>query len=248
MLERFTTEKFIEKAILEHGDKYNYRLVMYKNMHSKVEIICNKHKSFMQSPRCHLNGSGCPKCIGKNKTTKEVVKDLFKVHGDKYDYSLVEYKDSKTKIKIICKEHGLFEQLFIIHLRKIGCPKCGREKTNIYHKNNPIGWNISKWSDKAKKSKNFDSFKVYIIKCWNETETFYKIGRTFTNVSKRFPSKRRMPYKYEIIKQLIFDNAKDCFNKETELKRLNKEYRYLPKISFGGMYECFRNLYVQKDS
>jgi hypothetical protein len=52
-------------------------------------------------------------------------------HGDKYDYSLVEYINSKTKIKIICREigHGEFFQTPVMHICGNGCPQCGRKKT-----------------------------------------------------------------------------------------------------------------------
>ena len=49
-------------------------------------------------------------------------------HGDKYDYSLVKYKNAKTKVKIICSEHGEFEQVPDNHIRRSGCPKCGGSK------------------------------------------------------------------------------------------------------------------------
>ena len=70
-------------------------------------------------------------------TQKEVLERFKKVHGDKYDYSLIEYFDSRTKVKIICKEdgHGIFEQNPTSHLQGIGCPKCGivstSEKLNL---------------------------------------------------------------------------------------------------------------------
>lgn len=41
-------------------------------------------------------------------TTEEFIEKAKKVHGDKYDYSLVEYKDSRVKVKIICPKHGVF--------------------------------------------------------------------------------------------------------------------------------------------
>ena len=47
------------------------------------------------------------------------------IHGDKYDYSLVDYRNSKTKVKIICPIHGEFEQMPDKHLKKRGCPHCG---------------------------------------------------------------------------------------------------------------------------
>lgn len=55
----------------------------------------------------------------KELTTKFIEKSI-KIHGNKYDYSLVDYIDNKTKIKIICSIHGCFEQTPGIHLRGSG--------------------------------------------------------------------------------------------------------------------------------
>lgn len=60
----------------------------------------------------------------KKKTTEEVISDFISVHGDKYDYSLVEYVNNKTKVKIMCKEHGVFEQGTIKHISGQGCKRC----------------------------------------------------------------------------------------------------------------------------
>ena len=66
--------------------------------------------------------------------TKEFIEKAIKIHGDKYDYSKVEYIDSKTKVKIICQIHGEFEQTPNHHLnRKDGCKKCGRISNGIKH-------------------------------------------------------------------------------------------------------------------
>jgi hypothetical protein len=67
--------------------------------------------------------------MGKKKTTEEFIAQAKAVHGDKYDYSLAEYKNSHIKIKIICKIHGAFWTIPSHHLRKIGCPKCYGHKT-----------------------------------------------------------------------------------------------------------------------
>ena len=51
------------------------------------------------------------------------IKSSIDIHGDKYDYSLVDYKNNKTKVKIICHKHGIFEQRPIGHINsKNGCP------------------------------------------------------------------------------------------------------------------------------
>lgn len=60
----------------------------------------------------------------KKLTTKEFINKAINVHGDKYDYSKVNYTGSTNKVIIICKEHGQFEQVANAHLRGKGCPKC----------------------------------------------------------------------------------------------------------------------------
>lgn len=63
------------------------------------------------------------------KTTEEFISDAKRVHGDKYDYSKVEYINSSTKVTIICSKHGEFEQIPNNHIRGADCFKCGIEKT-----------------------------------------------------------------------------------------------------------------------
>lgn len=63
----------------------------------------------------------------KKVTTEEFIERARAVHGDRYDYSLVEYVNNSTKVKIICKKHGAFEQRPANHMIRDGCPKCGRD-------------------------------------------------------------------------------------------------------------------------
>ena len=130
---RFSNEEFIKKAREKHGDKYDYTNVEYKDSQIKVCIICPYHGEFWQQPSQHLSGSGCPKCkseaIGERcRLSKEdFIKKAREKHGDKYDYINVEYKDSKTKVFIICPNHGDFCQLPAYHTQGNGCPKCANE-------------------------------------------------------------------------------------------------------------------------
>jgi len=90
-MKKMTTEEFIEKARLKHDDKYDYSLVDYKNANKKIKIICPIHGPFEQFPREHLKGN-CFRC-SKDKllsNTKDFIEKANKVHGDRYDYSLVE--------------------------------------------------------------------------------------------------------------------------------------------------------------
>ena len=119
-----TTNKFIIDAKKVHGDNFGYLLVNYVNARTKIKIICKEHGIFEQLPNNHLNGKGCPKCTDQTKTTNKFIIDAKKVHGDNFGYLLVNYVNARTKIKIICKEHGIFEQLPNNHLNGKGCPKC----------------------------------------------------------------------------------------------------------------------------
>jgi hypothetical protein len=127
MAERQTTDQFIQKAIAVHGNKYGYKHVDYRNCYSKVKIICSVHGEFEQTSNNHLRGQGCPKCkvAARTKSTEVFIEDAKKVHGNKYGYSRVDYKNRQSKVKIICSVHGEFEQRPSHHLWGKGCPKCG---------------------------------------------------------------------------------------------------------------------------
>jgi len=108
-------------------------LVEYINSKLKVKIICPEHGIFEQNASSHCLGHGCLKC-SKNikrstikKTKKQFIIDANKKHNNKYDYSLIEYINSKLKVKIICPEHGIFEQTPNNHLNGNRCPKCKRK-------------------------------------------------------------------------------------------------------------------------
>ena len=133
-----TIEDFVKKANAIHNNKYDYSKVEYKNAISKVCIICPEHGEFWQTPNSHLNGNGCPKCgRGKQIEKKTITKDEFikrskEVHGEKYDYSNVEYKGCYAPVTIICPKHGKFKQQPILHYHGNGCPECAKE--NLHNK------------------------------------------------------------------------------------------------------------------
>ena len=119
---------FIEQAKKVHGDKYDYSKVEYVNNHTKVCIICPEHGEFWQLPTNHLKGQGCAKCLELVDGVQSFINKAKKVHGDKYDYSKVEYINTKTKVCIICPEHGEFWQTPNNHLNGKGCSECGNLK------------------------------------------------------------------------------------------------------------------------
>ena len=125
----YTNEQFITQAKLIHDNKYDYSKVEYINSKTKVCIICPEHGEFWQIPANHLRGTGCPKCSGGIIYTKEdFITKAIQIHGTKYDYSKVEYKNSIEPVIIICKKHGEFLQKPVKHLQGCGCPTCNSSK------------------------------------------------------------------------------------------------------------------------
>lgn len=127
------TSEFIQKAQLIHHN-YDYTNTTYEKATIKICVVCPKHGSFKIRARDHLAGKGCPRCAIENKHNNEISQDEFvsraqKIHNHKYDYSKVNYKNSKTKVTIICPIHGEFKQRPSLHLRGHNCKKCSIEST-----------------------------------------------------------------------------------------------------------------------
>ena len=116
---------FIKEAVEIHGNKYGYDKVEYVNNSTKVILTCRTHGDFEKTPLSHIRGGGCPKCSGNySLTTEEFIEKARNIHGDKYDYSAVQYKNNSEKVEIICYLHGSFAQTPSDHLRGNGCAQC----------------------------------------------------------------------------------------------------------------------------
>jgi hypothetical protein len=181
--------------------------------------------------------------VNRENYLKLQFKSLF---GNKYGYEDLNYDSKTKKVEILCYKHGIFKQDFRAHIKGQGCPICNQENRNKMNSQNSTGWSKLDWIKAANQSKNFDSFKVYIIRCWNDEEEFYKIGRTFFKIEIRFRGKRKMPYKYEIIR--LFEGSADyIYTLELKLKQLNKNNMYKPRIHFNGNLECYTKVkYLNK--
>lgn len=200
---RWSTEEFIAKARLVHGERYDYSQVDYKHGNTKIQLGCARHGCYLQAPRAHLAGQDCPKCgradaaekrkvtearflarvrqvhgdkykylswsgreepvlvecavhgkfkmahdlliqgrgcpkcsfarIGKNAryTTAEFIELAIEQHGDKYDYSEVDYQTNDQPVTLFCPHHGRFDQRASSHLKGHGCPACNASKGEI---------------------------------------------------------------------------------------------------------------------
>lgn len=232
---------FANKANKIHNNKYDYSSVNYTLNSKKIVINCQKHGNFKLTPAHHLKGVGCKECRLDEyllKRKNSFIDVANEIHNNKYCYESVVYNGTEEEITIICPKHGEFQQKPHSHISGNGCPKCGRDSVSNYQRKHPTGWNYTNWIKAGEKSKNFDSFKIYIAKCSNNKEEFYKIGRTFTKVKKRL-GKTYIPYEHEVIKIIESEDARCICELEVELKRLNKEFEYTPKIKFNGYRECF---------
>jgi hypothetical protein len=240
---RLTTEEFIARAKEVHGDTYDYSDCEYIHSKIKVSINCRLHGTFIQEPLSHIKGYGCKKCgtlsqASRNrKNPEDFIKEASIIHNNFYDYSPTNYVDFRTKVTIRCKVHNDFEQFPPVHLRGGGCPLCAAKKSAEYNSLHCVGWSASSWQKSAEVSKEFDSFKVYILKLTNEDEILYKLGRTHRKAEART---KTIPYVCEIIDTICSNDSRLIFDLENELKRKYKCYKYLPKVPFKGMHECFK--------
>lgn len=139
-MRELSTNDFIEKSKKIHGNKYNYSKSIYVNNLTKVKIICQEHGEFEQTPHHHKRGGGCINCKKGAPALKlsEFIKKAVSIHENKYDYSFVEYKNNRTKVKVICPEHGAFEQRPSAHMLGQGCPKCNKGAVDILETLNRI--------------------------------------------------------------------------------------------------------------
>ena len=145
-------KSFIQVSNIVHNNKYDYSKSKYNDYDKPICIICHEkdengveHGEFWQTPHDHRNGRGCKKCgILKTKLKQMLTKEEFiekarKIHGDKYDYSKIEYKGAYVPICIICHkknrngvEHGEFWQTPHAHLNGNGCPTCKESRCEKY--------------------------------------------------------------------------------------------------------------------
>ena len=160
----YKIEELIDRANKVHYNKYKYVVSTYTKMSEKMTIICPIHREFSQSMHEHINKKhGCPKCgVEKRVSQRQYDTDFFiekakEVHGDKYDYSKVEYKNSLTHVTIICPIHGEFSQRPDGHLQGKGCPMChnGIKKERTFNKKMSFNDFVDKCSEKFGKKLDF---------------------------------------------------------------------------------------------
>lgn len=151
------------------------------------------------------------------------------IHGDRYDYSKVHYINSLNKISIVCRNHGEFKQLPCHHISGQGCKKCISEL------------NDGRWYERPENENR--AANMYILKFYGNDEVFFKFG-VAVDIHKRvtrLKNEANGVYEIDVMKSLK-GTASYCYEIEQRFKRMirHKKLQYIPRINFGGMFECFK--------
>jgi ferredoxin-like protein FixX len=218
------------------------------NNTTKVKIICKEHGVFEQSPKMHIHSKqGCPEC-GKNFCrelckerqigTEEFIRRSIEIHGNRYDYSLVNYIRGDKKVDIICPDHGVFEQNAYSHsVIGQGCYECGRKLVK-----GKGGYTIE-WIENQPEDIQNQSSLLYVIEMKHKSlkEHFIKVGITTQTIKERF-SKSGVGDKYIDKKELFIipKTLVECIRLENKILEDMKDFRYYPNFVFSGYTECFK--------
>jgi hypothetical protein len=215
---------FVSDARKTHGNLYLYDTIKYVNDRTPIKIECKIHGIFTQRPSDHLQGKGCVRCAHRSSS------DIFKLkatqrHSSRYDYSKVVYTTSKTKIEIICREHGSFSQTPNQHLSGQGCPTCGRDGWCLFDiKNNP--------------SLSVSPAILYLIRMTTDKESFLKIGKTRRTVNRRYSGKIWNHVSINVVCQVQSSYSKISLAEVAILKQWH-EFAVRPTNIPYGYTECF---------
>ncbi len=164
-------------------------------------------------------GKWCPVCAGNVKHKIKQLHD-YAVNSTGKCLSLI-YVNSDTKYEWECKNGHTWHATWHDVTCGTWCPSCSHGGFN------PLkpGW-------------------LYIILLKSKSESFIKIGIS-NNYSERFLDFERCGYIVEQILLKRFDIGISARKLEIGLHNMYKDYKYLPRIDFGGKTECFHNVILE---
>jgi Zn finger protein HypA/HybF involved in hydrogenase expression len=217
----------------------------YDGHNTPVECSCKKCGNVWNTRWSSLmSGTSCPLCANNMVSEKQrlgvafIREELKKMNKGIFLLS-EEYINSITKMKFKCDKHDtVWETSWGVLKNGVGCPIC---VSNVRHGK---GSYSIKMAERNKSEWLSIKSQLYFIKCFNESEVFYKIGITTYNVKIRFKG-IQMPYNYEVLS--VFElNLYDAIYCESEIIKNNKCLKYIPKIKFGGYNECFSQMDISE--
>ena len=219
-MKKVSYEEFISRL----DKNFTYTIVSPYISFTDDIVVRDKYGKLKTKP-CYLIKNRPLSILSAINKTSYIIKKFKEVHGSKYDYSKFEYITALKEGIIICKVHGEFKQLPFNHIRQ-GCHRCGVSNN---------GFSKVKFNLRSKGK----VCNLYLIRCWNNTEEFIKIGITSQTIKKRFIRERDMPYNYEILHLETSYDSDYIFEKEKLIKTKFKTNKYNPNISFAGKTECY---------
>ena len=215
----YSTDEFNKKVKEKYGDYLDISKTLYVNHLTKVTVYCNIGKHYWTvSPKTLLKGkTGCGICTPNGgKSTEHFISDAQSVHGNLYDYKLVQYNHSNEYVDILCKEHGIFKQTPQSHLTGRGCPKCGKYG---YQPNNP-GY-------------------FYVQKLSNNNKIVYKYGITGDMERRVNEQNRHSDFEHEILVQKYFEDGEKPLLLEKFVKKYISSGVVTPEELPSGFTETF---------
>lgn len=225
-MKRLTQKEFLDRVTLIHPT-LDFSEFIFNTTRTVSIVIDTLGIKYLFNANHLLNGKK-PKSQSAINKQEWFIKNAKSIHGEYYNYSKVEYINMKTKVCIICPKHGEFFTTSVNHLTmKYKCKKCSAPKII----NHPGGYN-----SKYKREPNY-SVSLYKIRLYNDNESFYKIGLT-NNIKIRMNA---FPYKVEII-EVEKGILGSLYLKEQKIIKNLKDFKYTPKIHFGGYSECFSKI------
>ena len=178
---RYTLEDFKKRAINRYGGKYSYKRLEYtNNVFGHIVFDCPEHGEQKQSVTNHLRSvHGCDACSIKSTgllaryTLDTFAEKAGAVHGDKYIYVGLDYDSVPFKVRYVCQEHGLQDQIGGNHIQGQGCPSCGRLAAALAKR-----YTFDEYVEKAREAHG-DTYKYLSLDYEEDTEyTFARV--TFT--------------------------------------------------------------------
>jgi hypothetical protein len=162
--------------------------------------------------------------MSQRTTINTFLERARKIHGDKYDYSKVDYKGVNKQVIIICPVHGEFDLRPKAHYDdKRGCPRCDNSGKSGFS-------DTSTWSDRSK--------TLYLIEVVEQGERFLKFGVTAEKELKKRFQKGQFPYNYHILFEKRMEDGRKANELEDKLKSKYPKIAYKPSLSFRGDTEC----------
>lgn len=232
-----TPQQFAEAVARLFGDQYDCSKVHYVNNSTRVTIICKDHGEFVKRPAdMTVKKSGCPTCAKSKygayhkKDSTWFAEEGVRVHGNKYNYSQVQYVRYHQKVDIICPDHGVFRQTAGSHISNgSGCPTCSV-------KDYEGGYSRARFISHPEIQNN--PATLYLIECHRGDEAFIKIGITQKTIHDRFRINNRLPYDFTILAEHQ-GALYELFQLEQAIKIAHKRFKHTPLVPFNGKSECF---------